>query len=120
MKDTPEYKALEEALKDEKAGSLKIQALAYYTMLKDAEYRLAQLRNDVCDLNRRELETCRIFVEQAVESWKYTAEALEYEEAFANAPKTLHLYFTKYDGHPGHVLLEDLAEINRGKGKKKS
>jgi hypothetical protein len=120
MKDTPEYKALVEALKDEKAGSLKIQALAYYAMLKDAEYRLAQLRDDVCDLNRRELETCRIFVEQAVESWKYTAEALEYEEAFANAPKTLHLYFTRYNGHPGQVLLEDLAEINRGKGKKKS
>jgi hypothetical protein len=120
MKETPEYKALDEALNGEKAGSPKIQALAYYAMLKDAEYRLAQLRDDVCDLNRRELETCRIFVGQAVEGWQYTAEALEYEEAFANAPQTLHLYFTKYNGHPGQVLLEDLAEINRGKGKTKS
>ena len=42
MKGSPKRQALEEALKYEKAGSSKIQALSHYGMRKDVEWRTEQ------------------------------------------------------------------------------
>jgi len=42
MKGSPERQALEEALKDERAGSAKIRAFADYAKLKHLEYLESQ------------------------------------------------------------------------------
>lgn len=116
MKNTPERQALEEALKNDPAGSVKIQALANYAALKDVEYRLKQFRDDTLDYPRIELETRKVCIEYEIERWKFTAEVIEFEEAFASADETLAPYYEKYE-NPGLFILDDVKEINLEKAK---
>jgi hypothetical protein len=116
MKDRPERQQLEEALKDEQVGSPKIQALAEYCMLKEVEYRLNHRSADIEEFELTKMEVRKVIIEQAIEQRKFSKDAYAYSEAFANAGVTLAPYFEKYNGNPGQVLLDDLREINRGKG----
>jgi hypothetical protein len=61
MKGSPERQHLEEALKDERVGSPKIQALAHYAMLKGVEWR-TENRPAVID----ELDSLQLISEKAV------------------------------------------------------
>jgi hypothetical protein len=111
MKNTPERLALEQYLRYEQAGSVKIHALANYAALKDVEYRIARFRDDEIDFDRLEVETRRVCIEYEIDRWKFTAEVEEYEEVFAEAGEILKLYYEMHE-NPGYEILDDLKEIN--------
>jgi hypothetical protein len=117
MKDRPERQQLEEALKDEPAGSAKIQALADYSKLKEIEYKLEH-RQAGADEFDFQLDIQKIILEQAIQQKHYSKDAAAYCEAFDSAGVILAPYFEKYNGNTGQVLLDDLREINRGKSRK--
>ena len=120
MKDRPERQQLEEALKDEPAGSAKIQALRDYAILKDIAWRTEQRPAVVNDLDARQLIVEKVVVEQRIQLRQFQRDAYEYSEAFTNAEGILQPYLAiaTPSVNPYQVFQEDLREINWQKGRK--
>ena len=120
MRGSPERQALEEALRDEKVGSTKIQALGHYAMLKDIEWRTEHRPAIIDELDGIQLVIQKAVLEQSIGLREFHADAYEYIEEFKNAGVVLEPYLA-IDNHyisPYQVFLDDLAEINlekRGK-----
>src|SRR4029434_9022687 len=108
MKDSPECQALEEALRDEKVGSTKIQALGDYASLKDVEYRTEHRPAEIDELDGIQLIIEKAVVEQHIQSRKFHADAYEYIEALKNAEAIVQLYLAV--DNPYRVFLDDLRE----------
>jgi hypothetical protein len=82
MKGSPERQALEEALRDEKVGSAKIQALGDYASLKDIEYRTEHRPAEMDELDGIQLIIEKAVAEKHIQLREFHADAYEYIEAF--------------------------------------
>jgi hypothetical protein len=78
MKGSPERQALEEALRDEKVWSTKIQALGDYASLKDIEYRTEHRPEEMDEIDGIQLIIEKSVVEQHIQLRKFHADAYEY------------------------------------------
>jgi hypothetical protein len=84
MKDSPECQALEEALRDEKVGSAKIQALGDYASLKDVEYRTEHRPVEMDEFDSMQLIMEKAALEQHMRMRKLHADASEYIADFSD------------------------------------
>jgi hypothetical protein len=118
MEGTPERQHLEEALKDEQAGSAKIRAMADYVRLKQVEQMLKRemgrkyIEDDTISYWERQQIVLSIMIEQQY----FKQDAYEYSVAFDNADVVFAPYLKTED--PYHIFLNDLREINRQKSRK--
>ena len=94
MKGSPQRQALEEALRDEKVGSTKIQALGHYAMLKDIEWRTEHRPAIIDEFDAMQLIIEKAAVEQQMRMRKLAVDASEYMEACHNAEAILQPYVT--------------------------
>ena len=111
MKGTYEYQRLEEALKDESAGSGKIRALSQYVMLKQAE-RMVQreqekryIEDDVLSYWERQ----KIVLDVTVKLQYFTHDAHVYSETFENAGTVFEPYLKTTNGNPYQTFLERIG-----------
>ena len=120
MKGSSERQALEEALRDEKVGSAKIQALGDYDNLKDIEWRTEHRPAEMDEFDSMQLIIEKAVLEQHMRLRKFYADAYEYMEAFERAEATLKPYLEIASPYiyPYQVFLDDLREINREKSQK--
>jgi hypothetical protein len=120
MKGSPERRALEEALRDEKVGSTKIQALSHYAMQKDVEWRTEHRPAIIDELDGIQLIIEKAVVEEHIELRYFNADVCEYMEALEHAEELLRPYVVLDNPYvsPYQVFLEDLAEINLDKSTK--
>jgi hypothetical protein len=119
VKNRPEYRHLEEVLKNEKAGSAKIRALADYLMLEDLQWRLAHKRQELSREEIYELRSRKGFMIQYGWLQSFKEDSDEYISAFEGAFELMKPYIDKYmDEGKLNVLLIFLREINREKSKK--
>ena len=120
MKGSPQRQALEEVLREERAGSAKIRALSHYVQLKQAESMIEREREQglIGEDTFTHWERQKLILEVTIEHQYFTADAYEYSEAFANA-ETLFAPFLKLrSGNPYQTFLHDLRAINREKSRK--
>jgi hypothetical protein len=118
VKGSPERQQLEEALKNEKAGSPKIRALADYAKLKHVEWQEEHELDARNDRALREFLVRKGYIEWQIEHQAFMADAYEYTGAYEQAGEILAPYFDLYEGHPGEVLINDLKEINKEKSER--
>jgi len=113
MKNTPEYIALEEFLKGERAGSPTIRALAHWLMQEDIRSKLEQ---PLSPKQERQCITQQSCVEYLIFAEGYTADAAEYLTAFEEGFASLQPYIDTFrDEGKLNTLLLYLREINREK-----
>ena len=120
MQGSPERQHLDEALKDERIGSPKIQALAHYAMLKDVEWQTENRPAVIDELDGLQLIAQKAVAEHHIDMWKLRAEVDAFFEAFDNAAAIIAPYLASDDPQrsPYQLFLEDLKEINWEKGRK--
>ena len=120
VKGTPERQALEEALRDEKVGSTKIQALADYAMLKDVEWMTANRPAVIDELDSLQLIAQKAVAEHNIAMWKFRRDVEVYFEALEHAEAILKPYVAIDNPYisPYQLFLDDLKEINREKSRK--
>jgi hypothetical protein len=120
MKGTPQRQHLEEALKDERVGSTKIQALGDYASLKDVEWRTEHRPAVIDELDGIQLIIEKAVVEKLIELRHFQADVCEYMEALENAEDILKPYVAIDNTYtsPYQLFLDDLEEINMEKSKK--
>ena len=118
MKGTPERQRLEEALKDEQAGSAKIRALTDHVRLKQMEQMIKRqtekkyVEDDVLSYWERQ----QIALSTIIEQQYFKQDAYEYSVAFDNASVIFEPYLKTEN--PFRTFLNDLREINREKSRK--
>jgi hypothetical protein len=117
MQGSPQRQALEEALKDARVGSTKIQALGDYASLKDVEWRTEHRPAVIDELDGIQLIIEKAVVEQHIELRHFKADVAEYMEAFEHAEEILKPYVAIDNSYrsPYQLFLDDLMEINREK-----
>ena len=117
MKERREYQHLEEVLKQEKAGSAKIRALAHWLMQENIKWKLEHdcKSND----DRRKLFTKEAYIEYLIFAEGYKEDSADYLTAYEHAFETMKPYIDQFmdEGKLG-ILLIYLREINREKSKK--
>ena len=120
MKGNPAYQQLEEALREERAGSAKIRALSHYVQLKQAESMIEREREQglIGDDTFTHWERQKLILEVTIEHQYFTADAYEYAEAFDNAGTIVAPYLKLRNVNPYQTFLHDLRAINREKSEK--
>src|SRR5262245_60615762 len=96
MKERREYKQLEEALKEEKAGSVKIRALSNWLMLEDLQWRLAHERHQLTEEEIYELRSRKGFMIQHSMLQGFKEDSDEYISAYEGAFEFMKPYIDTY------------------------
>ena len=85
MKGTRERQILEESLRDERAGSAKIRAIADHAMLKDAEWRIDHRPAKMQEVAVLRLEMQKFSIEKIIEFHEFDQDADLYQNGFETA-----------------------------------
>ena len=116
MKDTAAYKGLEALLKNEKAGSAKIRALAHWLIQERVKWRLEH--DCRTPSQRQKLITEEASIEFRIYMESFKEDAAEYLDTYENAFELLQPSINKFmDEGRLHIPLVYLREINREKSK---
>jgi hypothetical protein len=116
MKERSEYQQLEEVLRKERAGSPKIRALAHWLMQENVRFKMSQPKTPS---EERKLITEEAIIEYRIWFEGFSAEVIEYTEAYEHAFELLQPFVNKFiDEGKLDILLVYLREINREKSKK--